>query len=473
MANAVKQLDPTDAGHHRLNLRPRALNRTIATVAGPAILDNLMLSMVFLVDTLIIGRLHNATFLAANALASLIMFWSNAPAQGLSIATVSIISRTWGEKDFNESRRLAAHCLIMTFIIVAGILLIGVPCAEWIIQILRSPQDVTAPAAAYLRIVLFSSALGLPLFISNGIIRAKGDTVTPMLITLTMNIINIIASLTLAFGIGPFPEMGFYGVAWGTLIARNIGGLLSLAVLSLPGKGIGLRIVDVIQLRSLAFARIWHVAYPAMAERIINCTCYAAFVAMVAELGKTLLAGHQIALRVESLAFMPAFGMSVAVTTILGQAVGSGRYRIAEITVKRSILFSSVMMIALSILFVLFAPYVVWVFGATPAVLKQAGLALQIAAIELPFFALAFIFNGALRGSGDTRSPFVVNIGCILLLRLPFTWLFTFVLGWGIVGVWLATALDWAGRSLGLWWVFRKGVWKMIHKREKQTFADD
>jgi Na+-driven multidrug efflux pump len=104
-------------------------------------------------------------------------------------------------------------------------------------------------------------------------------------------------------------------------------------------------------------------------------------------------------------------------------------------------------------------------------VLHFAGLALQIAAIEFPFFALTFILMGALRGAGDTRSTMFINMGSITLLRLPLTYLFAFAFGWGIVGVWLACAADWAGRSAGLWLVFRKGNWKHIHRNEKQKFA--
>ena len=128
-------------------------------------------------------------------------------------------------------------------------------------------------------------------------------------------------------------------------------------------------------------------------------------------------------------------------------------------------------MVSLGLLFVFFAPQGVKIFRATPDVLKLAGIALQVGAIEFPFFALTFILMGALRGAGDTRSPMYINMGCILLLRLPLTYLFAFVFDWGIVGVWLACATDWAGRAIGLWIVFRRGAWKLIHRNEKRKFA--
>lgn len=457
--------------HQRLNLRPSTLNRTLFALAAPAIFENLMFSLVFFTDTLIVGWLENEIYLAGVALSSLIMFWSNAPIQGISIATTSIVSRTWGEKDFDEARHYAGHALALTFIATGIILIIGLAFAPHLITLLRARPEVVPSATKYLRIVLFSSALGIPLMVSNAVIRAKGDTATPMFITFAMNIINIISSIVLAFGIGPFPRMELYGVAMGTVLARNIGGFLSLAVLTTQNRGIHLRLGDLIRLSRRKIARIWHVAYPAVAERTLNSTSYAFFMGMVASLGTTVLAAHEIALNVESLAFMPSFGMSVAVTTIIGQAVGSGRGRIGEVTVKRAILFTMVMMLALGILFVLFAPVGVRVFRATPEVLRLSGLALQIAALEMPMFALTFIIMGALRGAGDTRSPMYINIASITFVRLTFTWLFAFALGWGLVGVWLACAMDWSARSAGLWLVFRKGVWKQIHQQEKMKFA--
>lgn len=454
----------------RLDLRPSKLNRTIVSLAIPAIIANVMYSLVFFVDTMIVAWLENEVYLAAVALASLLMFWSNAPIQGISIAATSLVSRTWGEKDFLLARRLSAHCLILTFAIVAAAILVGIPLAEWLIRLLQASPEVVPHAARYLRLVLLSSIFGMPLLITNTIMRAKGDMKTPMYITLAMNVINIVLSLVLAFGVGPFPRMELYGVAWGTVISRNLGGLAGLWVLCTHKRGISLRLGDFRHLSERLFARIWHVSHPAIAERVINSTSYAFFMAMVARLGTTVLAAHELALNVEALAFMPTFGLSVAITTILGQAVGAGRQRIGQIAVKRTAIFSTAVMSALGILFILFAPQAVKIFRATPEVLEQAGIALQIAGLELPMFALLFIFIGALRGAGDTKSAMYINTGCILLLRLPATYLMGFVFEWGIAGIWLATVLDWTGRAFFSWLIFRKGVWKSIHKNEKERF---
>ncbi|HUT23776.1 MAG TPA: hypothetical protein VM492_05490, partial [Sumerlaeia bacterium] len=85
-----------------------------------------------------------------------------------------------------------------------------------------------------------------------------------------------------------------------------------------------------------------------------------------------------------------------------------------------------------------------------------------------PFLAFCMLLAGSLRGAGDTRSPLYASLAGIFFFRLGATYLFAIVFGWGLVGVWLATAFDWAARTLCLWWVFRRGVWKLIHEREKE-----
>jgi len=466
------EIEQTESPHRVIDLRPSTLNRTIAVLAAPAILENLLFSLVSFADTIIVGWLRNENFLAAVALASLAVFWAHTPIQALAIAANSIVSRSWGERNFPEARRVSGHALLLSLIVVIIIIIVGMVYAEQIVRLFGAGAEVIGPGRDYLRIVLLSSLLGMPLMVSNAVIRAKGDTASPMIITVIMNIINVVASIILAFGWGPFPAMGLYGVAWGTVLARNIGGLMSLALLFSHKRGIALRLVNIVTIRAIVLRRLWHVSYPVLAERVLNTTSYAFFMWMVAQLGMVTLAAHQIALNIESLVFMPSFGIGMAVSSIFGQAVGAGRYHIGELTVKRTFWFSGSLMVCIAVLFVIFAPHVVMIYKATPEVLSLAEKAVRISALELPLFAVYFVFLGALRGSGDTRSMMYVIVLSITFVRLPATWLLAFVLDLGISGVWLATAADWAVRVLGLWLVFRRGVWKTIHQKEKARFQE-
>lgn len=145
---------------------------------------------------------------------------------------------------------------------------------------------------------------------------------------------------------------------------------------------------------------------------------------------------------------------------------------IAEIAVRRLLIAAGLFMSLLSILFGAAGAWLVRVFGATPEVLDLSGLALRIAALELPFLAFTFVFIGALRSAGDTRTPLYVNLASTLIFRLGGTWLLAFYLDMGLAGVWLATAADWAVRSAALLWFFRKGIWKKLHQKEKNRFRE-
>lgn len=466
------EIEQPEYPHRVLDLQPSTLNRTIMVLAAPAVFENLLFSLVSFVDIIIVGWLRNESYLAAVALASLAVFWGQTPIQAAAIGCNSIVSRCWGERNFEEARRVAGHSLLLTFLVVLLLLIIGLIWADSIIRLLGAAPEVIKPGTAFLRIILLSSILGMPLMVSNAVIRAKGDTASPMVITIIMNVLNVVFCISLAFGIGPFPEMGLFGVAWGTVIARMIGGMLSLGLLFSHKKGISIRIRHFMSFRKVVARRIWHVTYPVLAERVLNTTSYAFFIWMIARLGTTVLAAHQIALNIESLVFMPAFGIGMAVSSIIGQAVGAQKYEIGELTVRRTFIFSGSLMLVMSVLFVFFAPHVVMIFKATPDVLVLAEKAVRISALELPLFAVYFVFLGALRGSGDTRSMMYVIVFCITFVRLPATWLLAFVCDMGIAGVWFATAIDWGTRVLGLWWVFRQGVWKTIHQKEKDRFTE-
>ena len=467
MANAPNTTENTSK---RLDLNEATLNRTIFALAVPAVLENLMYIMVFFADTFIVARLRDENMLAGTMLAGLTMIFLNAPFHGLAIAAGSLVSRYWGEDDFTTARRFAGQSVSVSFILAAGVLALCYPFAGQIIALLGASADVLPLGTVYFRIVLLSSLMGLPMIIANSAIRATGDTRSPMVNTVIMNTANVIISVILAFGYGPVKPMGMIGVAWGTVIARSLGGILSVLVLVSPGKGIRMTIGDFTSMHMRSFVRLTKLAAPAFADRLLHSGAQLAFIRIVAILGTTSLAAHNIALHVESLAFMPAVGISTAVAAIMGQAIGAQLPHIAELTVKRTMLFSTVLMIAIGLLFVIAAPFGARLFGATPEVVKMAGTALQISALELPFLAFAIILSASLRAAGDTTSPMYVTFVSLIIFRLCTVYLFAITFGWGLNGVWFATALDWIARSTGLYIFFRKGPWKLIHQREKQKY---
>ncbi len=463
---------PPKTGHATLDLRPEFLNRTILRLVWPAVTENLLFSAVFFADTLMVAWLRNESALAAAALVGVWMLFVNAPFFGLSIGASSLVSRSWGEHDFEAARRFAAHALLLAFALAVLQFLGTWFPAETIVRTQGGAPEVVTLGYRFLRVILYSTLLGLPMIVAAGILRASGNTRTPMYITLGMNVVNVAASLCLTFGLGPWEPLGFMGVAWGTTIARTVGGLAMIVALADPSRGIGLRLRHAVEFNATVMRRVWHQAMPAMLERGLHTLSQVVFMRIVALLGTTALAAHNIALQVESVAFMPCVGLGFAASAITGQAVGAGHPELADRAVRRTLAWSMSSMVALGLVFVALGPWGVHLFRATPEVLRLAGMALQLSALEMPFLAAVFVLAGALRGAGDARSPLYVTLFCLVLFRIGVVYLFAITFKWGLAGVWVATALDWAARTAGLWFFFRMGAWKNAHSEEKRLFGD-
>lgn len=320
-------------------------------------------------------------------------------------------------------------------------------------------ESVIKLGGTYFRIVILTIPLEMVMFIANGTMRGSGDTKSPMHITITMNIINLVLCLVLAFGF----KMGLIGVAYGSLIAQALGGIFALLMLESGRSHIQLPIRNFFCWNKKLVSELFQLAYPVSIERILASGANLIFMKILTMLGTVAVAAHFIAVRIESLAFMPAFGINVAVMTIVGQSLGAKKPDIGELAVKRAMKWTTFFMLGLGVIFVAFARYMVILFGATPEVIHLAGIAAQISALELPFISYAMILSGCLRGAGDTKSPLYNMLVCVVLFRFGVVYLFAITFHWGLAGVWLATATDWMGRTLGLWYVFKRGKWKLSH----------
>ncbi|MGB9724386.1 MAG: MATE family efflux transporter [Chloroflexia bacterium] len=445
-----------------LDLRPEQLTRTVLTLAAPAVVENLLVTAVFFADTLLIGWLHDDTALAAVGLGSTVMFTANGLFEALAVSATALVARSWGEGDFQQAGRVAGQALVLSLLLSVVLAALLIPLAEGFLSLLGAEAAVAQAGGLYLRLILSTSFLSFPLMVANGILRGAGDTRTPMWLTLAMNVWNVAAATVLVFGLGPIPALGLAGAGVATASARALGGGLGLLVL--------LRGWSVVQVRPSALARwdgrlvrrIVRLGLPNLGETIISRLGYLAFMSIVTHLGTIPLAAHQLALRVESLSFMPGWGLSVAAATLAGQALGAGSPEVAETGIRRTLLMALTLTGAIGILYAALGPQIVTIFGSTPEVLEQAGLAVRIAAAEQPFLAAQMVLAGGLRGAGDTRTPMWVSLFGVAGLRLVVVYLFAVVLDWGLAGVWWGTAVDWAGRSALIWALFRRGWWKEV-----------
>lgn len=439
-----------------------AINKTILRLAGPAVLENLLSMAVFMADTLIVGRLNDASALAAVGISNSFINIAQQLFMALGVGALALVARAWGEGDVSKAQRFGAQSITLGVVMALLTMAVLMPLAEPFLRYVMRVQDeaVIVQGRAYSQIILATSFLALPAMTMNNIMRATGDTRTPMLITLVVNIVNIGLALVLVYGAGPIPAMRVQGAAIATAIARGLGGVLALVALSRRSARVQ------ITLRSLwawvwgDVLRIWRLAWPNMVEQAIQRVGFIIFVGMVASLGTAALAAHEIADAVESMAFMPAWGFAIAAASLVGQALGARQPRIAELVVKRTAVLSSAVMLVVVGVFVLFSRPLAGLFSGQPEVVDLAATAVLISALELHGLALYMLFGNVLRGAGDTRSPMIVSLIGVVFFRISAVWILVNGLGLGLAGVWLGTAIDWAGRASVMVVLYRTGRWK-------------
>ena len=447
----------------------------VRALALPAVLHNLLFTGVYLVDAVMVGHL-GAEALAAVAIGGPVTWGVRSLFSGLSRGTLALVARAVGAGDRPLAEKLAQESLAIALILACATTPLALATGA-IYRFFGVEPGVASVGAAYLAILFAGLPLTILAQVLTVIFQAAGDTRTPMLAGIVSNVVHVFANGALMYGWCGLPRMGAPGAAAGTLVAHGLmGGLLVLAPLrdrawipraaaplaaakppladaaklpfaeaAAPRVPIALEPLDT---RAARFAALVRIGTPALGEAVAYQSAYLVFSRLVAGLGTQALAAHRIAISVESIAFMPADGLQIAAATLTGQSLGAGRPARARAAISTSLRLALRWMAPLSLGFLAFARPIAAAFTSDPALLATTTTLIRLAAVEIPFLAATNVQVGGLAGAGDTRSAFAVTAAGAWMLRLPATWLLGHALGFGVAGVWVATSLDWALRSV-------------------------
>jgi putative MATE family efflux protein len=333
--------------------------------------------------------------------------------------------------------------------------------AEPAVALMGAEPEALAQGVTYMRIASSIFALSALMFVGNACLRGAGDTRTTMMVMAVVNVLNIAVAWTAINGPFGLPKLGVAGSALGAAVGRTVGGLLVVGVL-LKGRS-GLKL----DLRGWRpdfglVKRVLRVGLPTGVERVAMRLGMMAFMRVIAGLGTVAVAAHAVALRAESLSFMPGFGFAVAGTTLVGQGLGAGDPERAERSGYLTYQMAACLMAVMGLIFILFPQPLVRLFTDDPAVVRMAVAPLRIVGFIQPLLAAAMVFPGNLRGAGDTRFPMVVTGASIWGIRVPAAILLGLALGVGLPGAWLGMASDLTVRGIAYFLRFRSGRWKLM-----------
>jgi putative MATE family efflux protein len=438
------------------------LPRLVMNLAWPALVEELGLSLLGIVDTILVGQLIGSDALAAVGLGTLLFWLPMAGSMAIVVGTTAVIARDTGAGQVAGIHQALRDSLALALVWGTLVAVLMIALAEPAMHLMGAEEDVLPLGVTFMRAAGPGLAVQSLIFAGGSALRGAGDTRTPMVVTLFANVVNLALAYFLISGALWAPELGVLGSGLAYTVANTLGALLVMAFFVRGRSGLHYDLRRAAQLSRQGIRRILNVGLPAGFQEIQFQIAFMIYARIVAGLGTKAYAAHTVALRAEGLAIMPGFAFGIAAATLVGQALGGRRVDAAERAAGICHFYSTVFMVSTGVVLLAAAPQVTRIFTDDSEVIDIGADLLRIFAFALPGLGTSAALGGGLRGAGDTRAVMGIYTGCAWLLRIPVAFVFAIPLGMGAQGAWLGSVVDNSVRGLAIWFRFRQSRWKAI-----------
>jgi putative MATE family efflux protein len=445
-----------------------SLPRAILLLAIPMVLEMALESTFALVDIWWVNRIDDGWFgatptggaaVAAIGATESLMAIVFAIAFGVGFAVTAQVARRIGEKDAHGAAVAGAQAIGLG--VLFGIVT-GVPCALFASDLLAlmtdHKADVVAAGHGYTAWMLGGNVIVTLLFLQNAIFRGAGDPFLALKTLMVANGINLVLDPCLIFGLGPFPALGVTGAAVATCTGRSVAMLYQTWLLHRGRCRVRLE-------RLFAFdaAALWslvRLSAGTIGQMLIGMTSWVVLMYTVQRFGKAAGAGYTTGIRILMFTLLPAWGLSNAAATLVGQNLGARQPDRAERAVWLTGLYDMLFLAAVTLVMELLPGPLIGAFVEDPEIAGHAVDTLRIIAVGYPFFAWGMVGMQAFNGAGDTRTPTWLHFWCFWVLELPLAALLAFPFGLGPRGVFWSIAVCESLFAVAAMALFRRGRWK-------------
>ena len=443
----------TNADYTKIPLR-----RAVFLLAVPMVLELVLESTFAVVDIFFVAKL-GASAVATVGLTESYLFLLYSVAMGLAMAVTAVIARRVGEGKQEEAAVTAVQAIIVALLVSILPAVVGIVYAQDLLRLMGADAWSIEHGYRYTQWMMGGNAVIMLLFVINAIFRGAGDAAIAMRVLWVANGLNILLDPLLIFGWGPVPAMGVEGAAIATNIGRGVGVLMQLWILFRGGQHIRV-LGSQLAWRGAVLWNIVRTSLGGVGQMLVAMTSWIFLMRILASIGSEAVAGATIAIRVMMFTMMPAWGMSNAAATLVGQNLGAQQPERAEASVWQIGWYNMAYLVLIAVLFFAFPRQIVGIFSADANVIAIGAEWLRILSYSLFVYGWWMVSVQAFNGAGDTKTPTWTNVVFFWLIQIPLAWVLALHLGLQETGVFWAVFVSETSVGLFTLWLFSRGRWK-------------
>lgn len=417
------------------NIYYKNVFQSLVALSIPTVLEEILSTLLQYVDTAMVGHLGEKATAAVSATTTVGWLLHSIPS-AIAVAVLAIASKANGAGDEEKLKRLAGQSIRYAFTIGAMLEVIALVLSPCIPVWMGVEPDIVRPASIYFMITSISLVFRASSRVFSAMIRSIKDTKSPMFISVGENALNILLNTVFIYGL----DLGVTGAAIASCISFGIGGI-AMFLLMLSKTKLHPARTDIKLDREL-LVETFTIGLPALGTTFVSCFGYIAFARMVSGMGTTIFAAHSIAITAEQIVYIPGYGLRVATSTLIGNALGEKDDRKLRATEKVSILITILIMVVNGIGLYLFAYPFMCVFTNSVNAAQIGSEMLRLVAFSEPFFGLMIVLEGISYGMGRTKHVFACEAVSMWGIRILGTFLCVNVFGLGLRAVWLCMIAD-------------------------------